>query len=384
MIIARDIENFVKYCANKFPVLLITGPRQSGKTTLAKKLFLNSTYITLEDPDTLSIALRDPRGLLNSLGNGPIILDEVQNCPMLFSYIQGIVDSKKENCQFILTGSQNFLMLEKVSQSLAGRAAIITLLPFSFNEIARYKSEYKNIDQVIHAGGYPPIYDKKIEPAVWLRSYIMTYLERDVRKILNISDIAKFQAFMRMCAARIGQLVNFSSIATEIGVRYQTIQSWLSILEASYVVYLHKPYFKHFNKRLIKQPKLYFYDTAIACVLLGIKEHSQIFDHYMRGSLFENFIIMELIKNRLNKGEDNNLYFWRDSHGHEIDVIIEESDKLIALEVKSSETFNQNLLKGLKYWKKLTEHTNAHLVYQGNKSFTFEGYNIVNWKECNL
>ncbi len=268
-------------------------------------------------------------------------------------------------------------MLEKVSQSLAGRAAIINLLPFSFNEISRYKSEYKEIDQIIHAGGYPPIYDQEIDPSVWLRSYIMTYLERDVRKILNISDITKFQVFMRICAGRIGQLMNFSSLATEIGVTYHTIKSWLSILEASYIVYLHKPHFKNFSKRLVKQPKLYFYDTAIACALLGIKEHSQIFDHYMRGLLFENFVIMELIKNRFNQGQDNNLYFWRDNHGHEVDVIIEDVSKLIAVEIKSSQTFSPDLLRGLKYWKELTGYTNVHLVYQGSKNFTFQGDSVM-------
>lgn len=387
MIIKRDIENFVKYCASKFPVLTITGPRQSGKTTLAKNLFKNSKYVTLEDPDTLEVALYDPRGFLNSLGSGPIILDEVQNCPLLFSYIQAIVDSKKESCQFILTGSQNFLMLEKVSQSLAGRAAIINLLPFSFNEISQYKEhgkdkeKYREIDQVIYSGGYPPIYDKEINPSVWLSSYIMTYLERDVRKILNISDLAKFQVFMRICAGRIGQLINFSSLATEIGVTYHTIKSWLSILEASYIVYLHKPHFKNFSKRLVKQPKLYFYDTAVACALLGIKDPSQIFDHYMRGSLFENFVIIELIKARFNQGQDNNIYFWRDNHGHEVDVIIDNGSKLTAVEIKSSQTFSPDLLRSLKYWKELTSETNVHLVYQGDKSFILQNDRIISWKD---
>lgn len=381
MIIDRDIEGFVKYCAEKFPVLTITGPRQSGKTTLAKKLFgQKGKYVTLEDPDTLDIARNDPRGLLNSVGEGSLILDEIQNCPILCSYIQDIVDTKRQNCQFVLTGSQNFLMLEKVSQSLAGRAAVINLLPFSLNEIWKCDAEIKDISELIWRGGYPAIYNQQITPTIWLNSYIATYLERDVRTILNITDLAKFHVLVRLCAGRIGQLVNFSSIATEVGISYHTIKSWISILEASYIIYLHKPYFKNFNKRLVKQPKLYFYDTALAVVLLGIKEASQIFEHYMKGALFENFVLMELLKGRFNQGTQNSLYFWRDSHGHEVDIVIDDA-QLLPIEVKASQTFSSDMIKNLRYLSKLSSVNGGYLVYQGDKSFEFQGFQVVGWKD---
>lgn len=307
MIITRDIQAFVEYCVQKFPIVVITGPRQSGKTTLAKKIFGTDNYISLEDPDQRDLALKDPRSFLMAAGSGNAILDEVQNCPELFSYIQTIVDHNGRNGQFILTGSQNFQMLEKITQSLAGRVAIITLLPFSVNEIKKCDmAENIEIEQLVYSGFYPPIYDRESNPSLWCRNYITTYLERDVRKLTNVSDLAQFQIFMRLCAGRIGQLINFSSLANEVGVNYGTIKAWLSIMEASYIIYLHRPHFKNFNKRLVKQLKLYFYDTGLACALLSIATPEQMFSHYMKGLLFENMVIVDMIKNRFNKGLDVN------------------------------------------------------------------------------
>lgn len=384
MIIQRDIKTFLLYCAEKFPVITITGPRQAGKTTLAKTLFSDKKYISLEDLDTREVATKDPRGFLSSLGPN-VILDEAQNCPELFSYIQTIVDERKQNGQFILTGSQNFLMLEKVSQSLAGRTAIINLLPFSYNEIAtKYSDEASEAYQLIYNGGYPAIYDRKLEPAVWYQSYISTYIERDVRKIINVQDLSRFQTFLRLCAGRIGQLINLSSLATECGTNYNTIKSWLSVLEASYVIYMHRPHFKNFNKRLVKQHKLYFYDTGVACNLLGIQNKNQIFSHYMGGALFENFVIIEMMKNKFNAGKSHNLYFWRDNHGHELDVLMDEGGSLLPIEIKSSQTFNAGMLSGLKYWQQLAKTKDGYLVYQGNKNFTFENFNILEWKAIKL
>lgn len=377
--IRRDIAGFIEYCASKFRVISITGPRQSGKTTLAKMLFGKENYISLEDPDNRERALSDPRGFLSSLPSKNVILDEVQNCPNLFSYIQTIVDSREHNCQFILTGSQNFGMLEKITQSLAGRVVMVELLPLSYNEIGQYK-DFSNVDELIYKGGYPQVHAQNVDPVLWCKSYVMTYLERDVRSMLNIVNLSKFQLFMRLCAGRVGQLVNFSSIARECGVSYNTIKSWLAVLEARYIIYLHNPYFKSFNKRLVKQKKLYFYDTSIACALLGIKSHEQILGHYARGALFENFVIMEIIKNKFNQGLANNTYFWRDVSGHEVDIIIDDGDNVMPIEVKASQTFSSDLTKGLKRWCALSGDNNTSLVYQGDKSFVFQDTNVVDWK----
>lgn len=380
MIVSRNISDFIKSCADKYSIITINGPRQSGKTLLSKLLFADKKYITLEDPDSREFALQDPRGFLNSVGSCNVILDEIQNAPQLLSYIQGIVDQSDRTAQFILTGSQNFLMLEKISQSLAGRTAIITLLPFCYSELSHFNNKVKTPEDIIFFGGYPPIYHKNHNPSIWCKDYVMTYIERDVRKIINISDLLKFQVFLKLCAGRIGQLINFSSIATEVGVSYNTIKAWLSILEASYIIYLHKPHFQNFNKRLVKLPKLYFFDTAIACSLLGITKPAQIFSHYMKGQLFENFVIIELLKNRFNAGKNNNLYFWRDNHGKEIDIIIDNAQELASIEIKASQTFSENFLKNLKYWHALTGYRKGSVIYQGDKNYTYHEYDLLNWK----
>ena len=321
----RDITESILYAAKYYPVITITGPRQSGKTTLAKSLFPDKQYISLEDPDMREFATKDPRGFLDVYKDGAII-DEVQHCPELFSYIQTKVDLDGVNGQFILTGSQNFLLLAKVSQSLAGRVGIIHLLPLSYSEISSKINLENNPNNLIYKGFYPKLYKTDLSPSVWYRDYIRTYIERDVRQMKNITDLVAFQTFLKICAGRVGQLINFSSISTECGISYNTIKSWLSVLQTSFIIYMLKPHHKNFNKRLVKQQKLYFYDTGLACSLLGIESPDQLQTHYARGALFENMVIMEILKNRLNSGKEEGLYFWRDNHGHELDILIDDKE----------------------------------------------------------
>jgi len=300
--IQRTITKKLLQLAGLFPVVSVTGPRQSGKTTLVRSTFPDYKYVTLEDPDTRMIALNDPRKFLQSHKKG-IIIDEAQRAPELFSYIQGIVDQTNKEGEFILTGSQNFLLLEKISQSLAGRVAILKLLPFSLAEIQQAGLNTNNVDKLIFDGLYPRLYDKKISPVDFYPFYIQTYVERDVKLIKNITNQSAFVKFMKMCAGRTGQLLNISELANSCGITQVTVNSWLSILQASFIIYFLQPHHKNFNKRLVKMPKLYFYDTGLACSLLGIKEKEQLPLHFAYGSLFENFIINEIIKHTLNKGE---------------------------------------------------------------------------------
>ncbi|MGB5288910.1 MAG: ATP-binding protein, partial [Ignavibacteriaceae bacterium] len=319
--IKRQIQEKLVQLAEQFPVVAIVGPRQSGKTTLVKMSFKEKTYLNLEEPDTRLFAQTDPRSFLSGSKSG-LIIDEAQRVPDLFSYIQSIVDESKTPGQFIITGSHNFLMQEKISQTLAGRVAILTLLPFSLEEIRREDSE-EDFPNYIFSGFYPPIYDRKIEPSDWYPNYIRTYLERDVRLIKNIPDLNSFTLFVKLCAGRIGQLLNLSSLAIEAGISVNTAKSWLSILEASYIAYRLEPHFQNFNKRLVKMPKLYFYDTGLACSLLGLESVDQISTHYLVGSLFENLVLSDLIKHKMNYGLNNNFYFWRDKLGREVDCLIE-------------------------------------------------------------
>ncbi len=320
--ITRVISDKLKSLYRKFPVVSVVGPRQSGKTTLVKNVFPRLKYVSLEELDNREFALRDPRGFLSTYDNGAII-DEAQRVPDLFSYIQTEVDKKDSPGQFILTGSQNILLHENVSQTLAGRVAILRLLPFSLEELKNTPYGSWQSDRYIYTGFYPRIYDKKINPADWYPNYIQTYVEKDVRLMKNISDLNTFQKFIKLCAGRTGQILNLSSLGNECGITHNTAKSWLSILEAGYIIFLLKPYHKNFNKRLIKMPKLYFYDTGLACFLLGIQNTSQLATHYLRGSLFESFVLSELIKERFNKGIEPNCYYWRDKTGNEIDCVIE-------------------------------------------------------------
>lgn len=382
--IDRDIEPKILDLAEKMPVISITGPRQSGKTTLAKKLFPDYKYINFEDIEKREFAKDDPKGFLNSCGKR-VIFDEIQNVPELFSYIQVYVDNDS-NYQYIITGSQNFLLLQKISQSLAGRVAIFHLLPFSINELKNTIFTYQDFHKYIIKGGYPRIYDKNLNPTDWLKSYITTYVERDVRQISNIGNLANFQKFIKLCAGRIGQLINFSSLANELAVSYHSVQSWLSILEASFIVFRLQPFYKNFNKRLVKMPKLYFYDTGLACSLLGIQTIEQLQLHYLKGELFENLIISELYKYQLNIGKQPSFYFWRNNQGKEIDCIFEEGIKEKAIEIKSAITVHQDFLKNLNYWNKLSgnEPEDSFLIYGGTNNQKRNTGNVISWNNIQL
>ena len=381
--ISRLISEKLLDMASKFPVLAITGPRQSGKTTLCKKIFFSYRYVTLENPDIRQFAKTDPKGFLEEY-NDRVIIDEAQHVPELFSYIQGVVDEKNQTGQYILTGSQNFLLLENISQTLAGRIYIYHLLPFSDSEIQQKYSV--DLLSNIFKGGYPRIYDQNIDPADFFPSYVQTYVERDVRNMLNIKDLSLFSTFLKLCAGRIGQLFNSSSIANELGVDYKTVRSWLSLLEASFVVYRLQPWHTNFNKRVIKSPKLYFYDTGLACYLLGLKSKEEINVHFAKGALFENYIMTEYIKNTWNKGEALSFYFWRDSAGNEVDLLIEEGQRLKIAEVKSSKTIKQDFFKALTYFEKLAQKytVEKYVIYGGNESRKQFNTSILSWDKIGM
>lgn len=384
--------------AQRYPAITVTGPRQSGKTTLVKAIFSEHIYVSLEAPDVRSFALEDPRGFLNQFDEKCVIFDEVQRVPELFSYLQGIIDAQDTPGRFILTGSQNFLLLKSISQTLAGRTAIFHLLPFSLEELEQrpgislealsslsskreVASSGRNLYQTIWEGFYPRVHDKKIPAQDWLSNYYQTYLERDVRDLLQVGDLASFSRFVRLCAGRAGQLLNMSAIAVEAGITHSTARRWLSVLEISFVVFLLTPHYQNFNKRLTKSPKLYFWDTGLLCYLLSITDPKQLPMHASRGALFENFIIQELLKKAIHNGQAPKLAFWRDSSGHEIDGVLEHDSQLIPIEIKSSETFHKEYLQGIDYWNKLASKSKGQgiLFYGGRDSFEFQGKQVYSW-----
>lgn len=377
--INRTIETSIEQLRDKFPVITLTGARQTGKTTLLKKIYKDLPYVNLEDVDNRMLAMEDPRGFLSNYPNGAVI-DEVQQVPQLFSYIQQIVDNK--DVHFALSGSQNFQLLESISQSLAGRTAIFTLMPLSYSELSSAGITFERPEDLIFSGAYPRIYDKDIDPAIYYQNYISTYVERDVRQIKNIENLASFVRFIQLCAGRIGQVVNFQSLANDTGVSPNTIKSWLSILEASYIIYLHKPHHKNFNKQLIKSPKLYFYDTGLACSLLQINTKEQLYTHYLVGGLFENFVLNEMKKTILNKGQKPALYFWQSKEKKEIDIILEKGTHLLPFEVKIAQTKNLHFFDNLLYWHKLngTPIEKLNVIYGGNEDFKTSKGNFISWK----
>ncbi len=383
--IERELSKKVKSLAKKMPIIAIVGPRQSGKTTLAKTLFKNKPYISFENTDVRSHALNDPRDFLGRYPKGAIF-DEVQRAPELFSYLQGVVDEKDKPGMFILTGSQHFLLLEKVTQSLAGRVGILELLPFSLQELSKSKLLEDSVDEVIFKGLYPRIYDKNLNPVDWYADYIEAYLERDVRQITNIKNLSTFKKFLSLCAARVGQLLNLSSLAIECGITHTTAREWISILEASFIIYLLQPHHKNFNKRVVKMPKLYFYDTGLVCSLLNIENKEQLSTYPLRGNIFETFIMSELLKQRFNKGLKSNLYFWRDKTGHEVDCIVESAGSLTPIEIKSGKTINNEMFKNIEYWKKISgkSKNDSYLIYGGSNNQKRSGVNVLSWKDCNI
>jgi uncharacterized protein len=380
--ITREAFKKLKYLSTKFPAVAVVGPRQSGKTTLARTAFPNKPYVSLENPDIRNEALNDPRRFLEKYSKGAI-LDEAQRAPEIFSYLQQVLDENKKNGLFILTGSNHFLLVETITQSLAGRISFMYLLPFSHAEAIQItKKANKTITQLFY-GGYPAIHAKKINPNDWFAGYIRTYVERDVRQLKNIGNLHLFERFMKLCAARVSQELNLSSLSVDAGVDVKTIQSWLGVLETSFITYLHRPHFKNYKKRIVKRPKLYFYDTGLVCALLGIKKESHLEDHAMYGQLFENLVITEMLKKRYNNGEVNNLYFWRENSGYELDVLVDNGRELYPVEIKSAQTFQDNFMKNINFWEKLTGTRAGAVVYDGRQEFVSKTkIRVLNWREA--
>ena len=377
--IKREISGRLSALSKKIPIVAVTGPRQSGKTTLVKSVFPNYRYISLENPDNLDFALSDPKGFLNTYGQ-KIIIDGAQYAPKLFSYIQTIVDEKSENGLYVLTGSQNFLLHSKIFQSLSGRVLIFNLLPLSYRELGGTKFEVKNLAEQIVKGFYPRIYDSKLEPYEWYPSYIQTYLERDVRQILNVGDINSFRNFIRICAGRCGQVLNLSSIGNDMGISYQTVKKWLSVLEQSYIIFLLPPYYENFNKRIIKSPKLYFYDSGLVCSLLGIDSKETYNLHYLKGGIFESYVISELLKKKFNTGGNEEFFYWKDTNGNEVDLLIKKGMEKKAIEIKSSETIKSEFFNNLKRWSELDKkNDDLNLIYAGAEHQKRSGIRIYGW-----
>ncbi len=378
--IQRIAKHKLKDLASKFKAVAVTGARQTGKTTLVKQVFKSKPYVSLENPDSRNFALEDPRGFLETYPNGAI-LDEVQRVPALFSYLQEVLDNSKAKGLFILSGSNNFLLQQSISQTLAGRVGYINLLPFSITELKKAKLLPTDDDTLMLNGFYPPIYDQEIPPADWCPNYIRTYIEKDVRQIKNITDLIVFERFIKLLAGRSGQELNNSALAVETGVDVKTIQSWISILESSFIIYLLKPHHKNFNKTIVKRPKVYFYDSAIVCYLLGIRDSSQLQTHPLRGAIFEGMVVTELIKKRTNAGLPINLFYWRDKTGHEIDVIIDNAGKLLPIEIKSGKTIHTEFFKNMEYWCNLSKIQKSIVLYAGSQNQKRStGRETLNWR----
>lgn len=392
--ISRHIVHQILEAATQYPVVAITGPRQSGKTTLCKDLFKDYQYVNLEKPDMRQFAVEDPNGFLAHF-NGAVILDEVQRVPELFSYIMPLVDEHRKMGEYILSGSQNFHLQEAISQSLAGRCATLKLLPLSFREIngmpcydifdMQNENSIKlsttvDVYEQLFRGGYPPLYDRHIAPTNWYAQYTQSYLERDVRTLQNVGDLETFERFLRLAAGRSGQLLNMDSLATDTGVSPVTVKRWISLLVASYIVFLLKPHSRNFNKRLIKSPKLYFYDTGLLCYLLNIRSAKNLVFHSQRGAIFETYVVSELMKASFNQGIEPPIYFWRDSEGHEVDLLIENGESLYPIEIKSGQTISGSMLEGLDYWLKLDGGNDGMLIYGGDESYVRNGFHVQSWR----
>ena len=379
--ITRNATDTALRLAHGFPILAITGPRQSGKTTLAKSLNPGRAYVSLEEPDQRELALVDPRGFLARFPDGAVG-DEAQHAPDLMSYLQGLVDARRRMGDFVLTGSQQFGLMSRITQSLAGRVGRIELLPFSLPELAGAGLLPGDLDTLLWRGAYPPLYDRPLAPGDWFPSYIATYLERDVRQLLAVRDLTLFQRFVRLCAARTGQLLNLSALANDCGISHTTAREWLSVLEASYLVLLLPPYFRNFGKRLVKTPKLYFLDTGLAAALLGIRDSAALNIHPQRGALFETLVIGEFVKQRFNAGQPAGLWFWRDNTGNEVDLLFESGTRLQPVEIKSGATMVSDWLRGIEKWRSLVgaDALPGWLVYGGEDAYSRAGIEVFPWR----
>ncbi|HNX50776.1 MAG TPA: ATP-binding protein [Thermoanaerobaculaceae bacterium] len=378
--IERHAGRTIRSLAEGYPAIVITGPRQSGKTTLARALFPDHPYVSLEDPDSRLLATDDPRRFLDKHRKGAI-LDEVQHCPELLSYLQGVIDREPAMGRFILTGSQQLGLMSRVTQSLAGRVALVQLLPFAADEV--YGGGSPSLDEALHRGLYPPVHDRNLDPTVWYAGYAQTYLERDVRQLVNIRDLNAFQGFVRLCAGRTGQLLNLSQLAVDAGITHNTARAWISILEASYIVFLLRPHHDNFAKRLVKTPKLYFFDTGLAAWLMGVQTARQLETHPLRGAIFETFVVSEMVKMRTNRALPSNLFFWRDREGHEVDVVAEVGASLVPVELKSGATLSAEAWKGLDHFARLAGNRVGprFLVYGGSERHAVRDIQALSWTD---
>lgn len=380
--IRREIESELLECSHEYPVICITGPRQSGKTTLARKTFPKHPYVSFEDPITRGYFGEDPLGFLENYQNGAVF-DEVQHVPPLFSHLQGMVDENPSPGRFVLTGSQHFGMTEQVTQSLAGRSAILELLPFSLDELRHGRFLADDLNDAMWSGCYPPVHDRRLKPDRWYRNYLATYLQRDMRQISQVHDLDVFTRFMRLCAGNVGQLLNSSRLATELGVDHKTVRKWISVLQASYVVQLLPPYHRNFRKRLVKTPKLYFFDTGLACHLLGIQRPKQLVEHPLRGALFENWVFGEIAKSLVNIGAPANFFFWRTQGGQEIDFVLEAADAIHAIEVKSGMTVKSGVASSVENiiapWDG-TPPIRPTIIYGGKKQHQIRDCRVLPWR----
>ena len=381
MIIARDAASTLTQLAKGFPVLGLTGPRQSGKTTLARWLFPDKPYVSFENPDQRELARLDPKAFLGRFAQGAIF-DEIQREPQLLSYLQGMVDEHRRMGEFVVTGSQQFGLMQSITQSLAGRIGLVQLLPLALRELRNAEQIPATLDELLYAGCYPALYDRELQPHQWFANYLATYVERDVRQVSQIRDLSLFQRFVKLCAGRCGQLLNLTSLANDCGISHTTARTWLSVLEAGYIVFLLPPYYRNFGKRLVKMPKLYFYDTGLASYLLGIQSPDQLSTHALRGALFESFVVTEFLKRRFNEGQPSNMYFWRNNTGDEIDLLIEHGNELQPIEIKSGQTFTADFLKPLLKWIKLADASvrTPLLVYGGDQELRVRDIDVMPWR----
>ncbi len=380
IMIRRTIQKELLTLAKSFPVITITGPRQSGKTTLAQAAFPKYKYVNLEEPDSRQLAQKDARGFLN-LYSAPVIIDEVQRVPELLSYIQTIVDASHKNGQYILTGSHQPQLNAEVSQSLAGRAAILKLLPLSIEELTEARISMTR-DEYIFKGFMPRLYQQKMNPTRLYSNYFSTYVERDVRQLVNIRNLTHFEMFIKLLAGRVGQLVNLNSLSNDIGVSATTLAEWLSVLEASYIVFRLPCYFENFGKRLIKSPKLYFTEVGLAAYLLGIQDVTQVMRDPLFGGLYENMVVMEVLKARFNAGMEPEMYFFRDSHGNEVDLLLRGANALLPVEIKASQTFSTDFADSIIALRKLSPKVKKGIVaYSGDLTPTLNEVSFVNFKK---
>lgn len=383
--IPRDAGSTLLRVARGFPVLALTGPRQSGKTTLARATFSHKPYVSLENPDERAFAEGDPKRFLARFQHGAV-LDEVQRCPSLLSWLQGVVDERRIMGDFVLTGSAQFDLVAGITQSLAGRVARVELLPLSAHELGQAGLMPSTLEQTLLQGGYPALYDRLISPHDWFANYMATYVERDVRQLLAVRELGLFQTFVKMCAARTGQMLNLASLGADCGISAVTARQWLGVLEASYIVTLLRPHHRNFGKRLVKTPKLYFQDTGLAAWLMGIREAATLQTHAARGALFENWVLSELVKQRLHQGLPADLHFWRDSSGTEVDVLVEHASGLLPIEIKSGTTWASDWLQGLQKWQRYShadgsETHKALIIYGGNASYERQDHHLWSWRE---